>query len=159
MRKKLLLLGLVVILTLAMCACESTLTSNPEEETGKTASSDSYAAATSVKYYTCTVFEKTPDKVDTVSFQVGKGVTVIVCSNQTTGFQWSEAEIEDTSILEQVSHEYTPPVGDKVGAAGQEKFFFRGIKTGTTTVYMEYSQPWDGGEKAAWTCSLTVTVK
>jgi hypothetical protein len=28
-----------------------------------------------------------------------------------------------------------------------------------TFVYMDYSQPWDGGEEKAWTYTLLVTVK
>ncbi|MBC8476991.1 MAG: DUF4382 domain-containing protein [Dehalococcoidia bacterium] len=87
---------------------------------------------------------------------------VTLCSNPTTGFQWSEtANISDTAILEQVSHKYVPPQSaqPQAGASGQEVWVFRALEAGTTTVYMEYSRPWQGGEKGVWTFELTVTVE
>ena len=74
---------------------------------------------------------------------------VILCSNQATGFTWNEeAQISETSALKQEKHEYVAPSASKVGAAGTEKFTFRGIKQGTATVSLEYSRDWEGGEKA-----------
>ena len=157
MKSRLLMLGLVVILLLSLLACESALTTTEEEEAGKTAADagDSYVAATSMKYYTCSRFEKTNDVVDKVSFPVNKGVTVVLCSNPSTGFQWSEqADISDPSIVEQAGHEYVAAAGDKVGAAGTEKYILNGLKTGKTTVYLEYSK----GDEVAWTCTIDVTV-
>jgi len=94
---------------------------------------------------------------------VGSLLAVTLCSNPTTGFQWSEtAEISDPSVLEQVSHKYIPPEGGQspqVGTAGQEVWVFKALETGTSTVYMEYSRPWQGGEKAVWTFELAVTVE
>ncbi len=94
---------------------------------------------------------------------VGSLLAVTLCSNPTTGFQWSEtAEISDPSILEQISHKYIPPEGGQspqVGTAGREVWVFKALEAGTSTVYMEYSRPWQGGEKAVWTFELTVTVE
>ena len=101
-----------------------------------------------------------PHITDEINLTVGKGVTLMLCSNPSTGFQWAEeAQISDTGVVAQIGHEYTPPVGDKPGAPGTEKFVFAGLKSGTSTISLEYSQPWEGGEKAAWTCVLTVIVK
>lgn len=63
--------------------------------------------------------------------------------------------------MEQVSHEYVPPQGtqSQVGASGREVWVFRALEKGTTTVYMEYSRPWQGGEKGVWTFELTVNVE
>jgi inhibitor of cysteine peptidase len=84
-----------------------------------------------------------------------------LCSNPTTGFQWSEtANISDTSVLEQVSHEYIAPKGSaKAGAAGQEVWTFRALSEGDSTVALEYSRPWEGGEKGEWTFELAVEVE
>ena len=88
---------------------------------------------------------------------------VTLCSNPTTGFGWSEtANISDTSVLEQVSHEFISPQSDPPpppGTPGQEVWVFRALEEGTSTVYMEYSRPWQGGEEAVWTFELTVTVE
>jgi inhibitor of cysteine peptidase len=160
MKYKLILLGLMIILAMSLFACQSGATGGSTDSNKPKSSSTSYAAATTVKYYTCNDFEDNPNVTDEFTFTANKGVTVILCSNQTTGFQWDEeAEISDTSIVQQTDHSYTAPTGDKVGAAGQEKYVLSGVSPGTATVYMEYSQPWEGGEKAVWTCTLTITIK
>jgi predicted secreted protein len=144
---------------LSLLASESALTMTEEEEAGKTAADagDSYVAATSMKYYTCSRLEKDNNIVDKVSFPVNKGVTVVLCSNPSTGYQWNEqADIEDSSVVEQTGHEYVAPAGDKVGAAGTEKFILNGVKTGKTTVYLEHIKY--GESEPRWTCTLNITV-
>jgi len=72
---------------------------------------------------------------------------VVLCSNPTTGFQWSEsATIDDTALIEQVDHRFVSPKakGNKPpapGTPGQEIWTFKALKEGTTTISMEYSQP------------------
>ena len=99
----------------------------------------------------------------TKQVEVGAGgtLTVTLCSNQTTGFMWSEtAQISDQSVLQQTDHRFVPPEAEGVvGAAGKEVWTFNALKKGTSTVSVEYSRPWEGGEKGVWTFNLTVTVK
>jgi len=92
---------------------------------------------------------------------VGDSFTVTLCSNPTTGFQWSEtAEISDPAVLEQVNHEFVPPEDENiVGGAGKEVWTFKALKEGNSTISMEYSQPWEGGDKEEWTFTLTVVVE
>jgi inhibitor of cysteine peptidase len=93
--------------------------------------------------------------------EVTKGgkVTVILGSNQTTGFQWSEqAQIADTTILKQTDHNFIDPQTNTVGAAGKEEWTFKALKVGTTSMTMEYSRPWEGAEKGVCKFELTVTV-
>jgi len=89
---------------------------------------------------------------------VGDSFAVTLCSNPTTGFQWSEAQVSDQTVLKQTDHSFVPP-GETgiVGAAGQDVWTFKALKKGESTVSMEYSRPWEGGEKAEWTFILTVT--
>jgi len=160
MKYRLIMLGLIAILAVSLLACSSETTGENGDSSQPTKRTTSYAAATSVEFYTCNEFEKNKHITDEITFTVGKGVTVILCSNRSTGFQWGEeAEISDTSVIEQTGHSYTAPAGDKVGAAGQEKFVFTGVGPGTATAYMEYSRPGDSGAEAEWTCTLTITVK
>jgi inhibitor of cysteine peptidase len=86
---------------------------------------------------------------------------VTLGSNQTTGFQWSEqAQVSDSTVLKQTSHEYVVPDSKLVGASGQEVWNFRALKAGTATISMAYSRPWEGGEeKDEWTYTLDVTVE
>jgi inhibitor of cysteine peptidase len=95
-----------------------------------------------------------------VEVTAGESFTVTLGSNPTTGFQWSEeAQISDTGVLKQTGHEFIPPEEAIPGAGGKEKWTFEALKAGTATVSMEYSRPWEGGEKGEWTYNLTVTVK
>jgi len=90
----------------------------------------------------------------------GNTFTVTLCSNATTGFQWSEsAQISDQTVVQQTGHEFVSPENTGlVGAPGNEVWTFKALKKGTSTVTMEYSRPWEGGEKGTWTFNLTVTV-
>lgn len=81
-------------------------------------------------------------------------------SNQTTGFQWQEnAKIGDTGVLSQYSHQFVEPQSGLIGAAGKEVFVFKTLAKGTSTIQLQYSRPWEGGEKAEWTIDLTLVVK
>ena len=100
-----------------------------------------------------------------VEVAVDGSLTVTLGSNPTTGFLWSEsAEISDQTVLEQTAHEFIAPEGEgdeppAPGTAGKEVWTFKALKKGTTEVSMEYSRPWEGGEKGEWTYTLTVVVK
>jgi len=98
-----------------------------------------------------------------VEVAVGDSFTVTLCSNPTTGFLWSEAaEISDQTVLQQTDHKFEAPETTEPpieGAPGKEVWTFKALKEGTSTVSMEYSRPWEGGEKGEWTFVLTVVVK
>jgi inhibitor of cysteine peptidase len=98
-----------------------------------------------------------------VAVAVGGTVTVTLCSNPSTGFIWSEtAQISDQSVLQQTDHKLVMPESEPPpppGTPGQEVWTFQALNKGTSTVSMEYSRPWEGGEKGEWTFQLTVTVK
>jgi len=93
---------------------------------------------------------------------VGSSLTVTLCSNPTTGFQWESAKITDQNVLEQVDHKFVSPETEPPpppGTPSQEVWTFRALKEGKSTVSIDYSRPWEGGEKGEWTFVLTVVVK
>jgi len=100
---------------------------------------------------------------DTIEVNAGDRLTVVLCSNPTTGFQWSEeARVSDSSILKQEVHEFVgrqsaPP--PPRGTPGLEAWTFQTLKPGKSTIFVEYSRPWEGGEKGEWTFTLEATVK
>ena len=108
----------------------------------------------------CDEFYQQPAISKEVEVAVGDSFRVILCSNPTTGFQWSEAQVSDQTVLKQTDHSFVPP-GETgiVGAAGQDVWTFKALKEGESTVSTEYSRPWEGGEKAEWTFILTVTAR
>jgi len=93
---------------------------------------------------------------------VDGSLTATLCSNPSTGFQWEPVKITDQTVLEQVDHKFVSPESEPPpppGTPGQEVWIFKALKEGKSTISMEYSRPWEGGEKAAWTFVWTVVVK
>ncbi len=88
-------------------------------------------------------------------------LTVSLCSNATTGFQWGKVVgISQSSVIKQKSHNFIEPQAQKtplVGAAGKEVWVFDVVGKGTSTITFSYGRPWDGGEKGEWTLTLNVT--
>jgi inhibitor of cysteine peptidase len=92
--------------------------------------------------------------------RIGNTIAITLPSNATTGFQWSVARISDSAVLSQEGNsEYVLPESTLAGAGGQEIWTFKALKRGSSTIYMEYSQAWQGGTKNAWTFTASVTVK
>jgi len=95
-----------------------------------------------------------------VEVAVGGSLTVTLESNASTGFQWELVRISDEAVLKKTANTYEAPEDtDMVGAPGKEIWTFKALKKGTSTISMEYSQPWPNGTKAAETFDLTIVVK
>ena len=143
MKSRLILMCAMVAISLCLFACSSEV---------------SVAAS-------CDDFTKNQHISKEVAVPVDGSLTVTLCSNPTTGFEWAEsAQISDQTVLQQTGHKFVAPTakGDEPpapGTAGQEVWTFKALKEGTSTISMEYSRPWEGGEKGEWTFELTVTVK
>ena len=111
---------------------------------------------------TCDEFSKQKDIVKDLTVSADAAFSVTLCSNGTTGFQWGEqTQIGDPQVLQQTSYKVVAAdnTGGKVGVPGTEVWNFKALKAGTSTIYVEYSRPWQGGEKAVQTFKLNVTVK
>ncbi|MFC1937420.1 protease inhibitor I42 family protein [Chloroflexota bacterium] len=111
----------------------------------------------------CDDFMKEQHISKEIEVAAGDSFTVTLCSNPTTGFLWSEsAQIGDQSVLEQARHKIISPESEPPpppGTPGQEIWTFMALKKGMSTVSLEYSRLWEGGEKGEWTFNLTVVVK
>ncbi len=122
----------------------------------------SAASEVSVKA-SCDDFTTNRNISEQMEIAVGGSLTVTLCSNPSTGFRWSEARIIDQTILKQIEHKFVAPEGggatSTLGAAGNEIWNFKAQNEGTSSVFMEYGQPWEGGEKGVWRFNLTVVVK
>ncbi len=96
-----------------------------------------------------------------IELTVGDTLMVKLVSNPSTGFSWQLISISDQLVLQNTDQEFilaesevTPPPG----TPGEEIWTFETIGAGVSTISMEYSRPWEGGEKAVETFTLTVTV-
>jgi inhibitor of cysteine peptidase len=108
---------------------------------------------------TCGQFNENHHATGDFQMEVGDKIRVKLCSDATTGFRW-QYDINNENILKEEDHDFIEPEGDDLaGAAGQEVWTFEAVEKGTTEVRMEYSQPWEGGVKAEWTYTFTVTVE
>ena len=106
----------------------------------------------------CEKFRENPNNISIFQIEIGDKVTVRLCSNPTTGFQWSY-EMSGDTVLKEEDHDFEEPDSDVVGASGTDVWTFEGTAKGTTEVLMEYSKPWEGGTKKEWTYRMTVTVQ
>jgi len=110
----------------------------------------------------CDDFSKSSTKhIEKKEVKVTPGNTVVVtlCSNPTTGFKWELGKITDKDVLENVDNKYiSPEETGLVAASGKEVWTFKALKKGESTVSLEYSRSWEGGEKAEWKFSVTVVV-
>ncbi|MFC1912439.1 protease inhibitor I42 family protein [Chloroflexota bacterium] len=93
-----------------------------------------------------------------LEIEIGDKLYIELCSNPTTGFEWSYQMSGDTTVKEE-DHDFDAPEGNVPGASGKESWTFEGVDKGTTEIFMEYSQPWDGGIKQEWTYNITIIVK
>jgi predicted secreted protein len=86
-------------------------------------------------------------------------LVVNLASNPSTGFSWTPAAIVPSAVLAQTDTKYVAPGGNMAGATGTQVLTFKASEKGVATVTLEYSRPWEGGEKAEWTFRLRVTVQ
>jgi len=96
-----------------------------------------------------------------ISVSAGTSFEVALFSNPTTGFQWEEAEISDTSVLQQKGRRFVSLRGEPdppPGSPGQDVWTFGAADEGQSTVTFRYSRPWEGGQRGVWTFTLTVNV-
>ena len=112
----------------------------------------------------CDDFYKKQHITEEAEVAVDGSFTVTLCSNPTTGFQWSEtAVISDQTVLQQTGHKLISPADREKppppGTPSQEVWTFKTLKKGMSTISLEYSRPWEGGEKSEWTFVLNVVAK
>jgi inhibitor of cysteine peptidase len=111
---------------------------------------------------TCDQLQSTPTVEQSAVIAAGSDAMIFLCSNPSTGFSWGEPQIGDVTVLQLVDRTYQAPDGASlpvVGAAGGEVLTIRAVAAGTTTLSIQYGQPWEGGTKGAWTYRLSVTVE
>ena len=149
MRSRLILTCVVVAISIGLLSCTPATPAVPSQ--------------VSVEV-TCDDFAANQHISKEVAVANGGSVTVTLCSNPTTGFKWDSPQIADPTVLEQTDHQVMPAQSSggpppPPGAPGEEEWTFKALKNGQTTVSIEYSRPWEGGEKGTWTFELTVVVK
>ena len=108
---------------------------------------------------TCDQFNQNPNAMSEFTVAIGDKITVKLCSNASTGFNW-DYEITGDDVLMEEDYDFEEPADEgMVGAAGKEVWTFEATEVGTTEIRMEYSRPSDSSGQAEWTYVLNITVE
>ncbi len=107
----------------------------------------------------CDAFMATPNASAAVDAPAGSAVNVSLCSNPSTGFRWEDPVSSDPTVASLGGWTYVAPADAAPGAGGTEVLTLVAGAAGHATVTASYGQPWEGGQKAAWTLTLDVVVR
>jgi inhibitor of cysteine peptidase len=69
--------------------------------------------------------------------------SIVLVSNQTTGYSWNIAKPLNKNILELLEEKYVSPKTSRLGVSGKQVFKFRAVGKGETTIYLEYIRSWE----------------
>jgi inhibitor of cysteine peptidase len=143
MKTKITIIGMIAVLVLLAGAC-STALSTPKQ-TNVVISNDD--------------FSRNKNIVREMTIPQGSTLLVDIPSNPSTGFSWTGPDIAEPAVVKLDDSKYNAPESQVVGAAGTQTWTFTAAGKGTTKVTMQYSRPWEGGEKSELTFEMTVTVQ
>jgi inhibitor of cysteine peptidase len=104
-------------------------------------------------------FAAQPSITRDVELKINEKLEVSLGSNPTTGYQWGEAEITDTSVVVQESRSFVEPQSDALGAPGKDVWTLTTMAPGQASITMLYDRPWENGGKPLWAITINVTVK
>jgi predicted secreted protein len=94
-----------------------------------------------------------------VEAPAGSVVVLTVCSNASTGYAWSTATSSEPAVAVPGAWVSLAPAEPMPGAAGSQVLTIAADAAGTAVISASYDQPWEGGDKGAWTLELTIDVR
>ena len=97
-----------------------------------------------------------------VTLDVGQVLALKLESNPTTGYGWGAVEIDETLLEVTGDPEYigAPPSSTPmVGAGGWEVLRFKALKSGTTTLKLDYFRSFEPDVAPLQEITLTITVR
>ena len=89
----------------------------------------------------------------------GDLLTVSLPSNRTTGYCWSPSFSTGGILATKGAGAYFQDRPGRVGSGGTEKWTFRAVKPGTTTLTLCYARPWEKGVAPVKTVGWPVAVR
>jgi predicted secreted protein len=110
----------------------------------------------------CDEFESTPAVARKVQLTEGTSLVLSLCSNPSTGFEWSHAVSRHPKVASANKgwHYKAPPDEPGMdGAPGTQHTKIHAHAVGNAVITTSYDRQWEGGEKGAWTFRLTVRVR
>ena len=89
---------------------------------------------------------------------VGDSFQLELTSNPSTGYSWTWSNQQSVSVVEKTDSKYTPSNPGSIGGGGTDVWTFKGVKSGSDSLKLEYKRGWESGP-AAETKTIKVTVK
>jgi inhibitor of cysteine peptidase len=89
---------------------------------------------------------------------IGESFQIELASNPTTGYSWKWANKQEVSAVDTIDNQYIPDSPDRIGGGGKEIWKFKGLKSGSEVIKLEYRRSWQSGP-AAETKTISVKVK
>jgi inhibitor of cysteine peptidase len=96
-----------------------------------------------------------------IQARVGQEFTIELRANATTGYSWALADSLQQGTLALVRDEYVadPAPAGMAGSGGRERWTFRALSPGETTIYMRYARSWEASSPAAETARFRVVIR
>ena len=106
---------------------------------------------------TCSENNKTVGDTKTdYTIAVNENFQIELDSNPTTGYNWNWVNKKSVSIIDTFDYKYIPNTPVLMGSGGKAIWKFKGIKSGTDTIKLEYCRSWEPNSTVA---KKTITVK
>ena len=93
-----------------------------------------------------------------ITVRAGETFFIALGSNPSTGYSWSQT-ISDPKILSYEGAVRQTPSQNMPGAPGQQIFIYHANRTGTATIVLTYSRPFEPDAPPAKTLTYTVNVQ
>ena len=107
----------------------------------------------------CDQFNQNPNAKSEFTVEIGDKITITLCSNPTTGYQWDYEIVGEDTLMEE-DHDFQEPEDEELmGAPGKDIWTFEATDVGTAEIRMEYSRSFESSEQAEWTYVVYVTVQ
>ncbi|HMF77970.1 MAG TPA: protease inhibitor I42 family protein [Bryobacteraceae bacterium] len=94
-----------------------------------------------------------------VTLKRGETISIVLPSNQTTGYSWNLTPSSASHGLKRLGHKYQAPSTSLPGAGGQDFWTFQAESTGDTNLLFQYTRPWEKNQHAAVNLNVIVRVE
>ena len=80
--------------------------------------------------------------------EIGETFQIELASSPSTGYSWKWVNKDDVTAVDTVGHHFIESGPGKIGGGGIEIWNFKGIKSGSAVIKLEYNRYWESGPAA-----------
>ena len=97
------------------------------------------------------------DAAQPITVQAGEEFFIALSANPGTGYSWKQTMLDDKVVAYEGNVKQPAPQAIP-GAPGQQIFVYHANRSGTATITLTYSRPWETNAAPAKTLTFNVTV-